>query len=212
MHADTEGVPTDMLAAPWLRRSVSFSDLSSANDILVVNGLQVKICLNTYKLFYMIKTEDTLVRNKTSRVVTDAKWKHGVDSRKEAGIKWTRNGHVTKEEQNAAAAAEAEAKQKEAEAPAPAPPTISPPPAAITTPPAESVRSPIPAPPPAPAVASPTEAGGPIGGGDVKMESPPALPAETDEAMDVEPSNPPAPIESRQSEPRSTEDVEMQDA
>jgi|SRR5579871_781717 len=207
MHADTEGVPTDMLASPWIRRSVVYSDFLVSDNFVVINGLQVKICLNTYKLFYLVNTEDILVRNKNGRSVSSEKWQYNTGARKANGLKWTQNGHVTKEEQNAAAAAEAEAREKEP-APAPAPPAPTPaqtsPPTAGSVPPSETVRSPGATPAPPPSVADAPAATG----DDVKMESP-TVPAEAGEAMDVEPTVPPR---EPRDDVRPAEDVEMRDA
>src|SRR5579859_701347 len=110
MHADTEGVATDLLSAPWLRRSVKSNEFPlDAN--LFINDLQVKICLNTYKLFYLVNTEDTLVRAKSNRDINDKRLNYNRAARAADGSKWTRDGTHTKEEQNAAAAAAEAAKE-----------------------------------------------------------------------------------------------------
>jgi len=220
MHADTEGVPTDMLAPPWLRRSAP-SDLPS-EPAQVLNELQVKICLNTYKLFYLVNTEDALVRAKVNRTIRPKQLGYNLAGRKADGKKWTQDGCETKEAENVAAAAAAEARELIA---VPHPATIittemtavtqggSPPvgTSATPAPQTETLRSTDPTPNP-PAVV-PEEIVHPSS--DVKIESPP-LATEIGEAMDVEPAEP-APVvaaEPQNEEPvkPATEDVEMTDA
>lgn len=211
MHANTEGVATDMLTAPWLRRSVVISEVPQ-EPALVLNELQVKICLNTYKLFYLVNTEDTLVRRKVNRVVEPNKFGHNRATRTANGKKWTQDGYRTKEEQNAAAAAAAEAREHVA----PHPPTLgtgisqtSPPPASSTTPipQPDLQRSTDPTPNP-PVVEDPVSAS------DVKVESPP-LPAESSDAMDIESMEPTRSVIPERTIVDSNvvdEDVEMADA
>jgi hypothetical protein len=220
MHADTEGVPTDMLAPPWLRRSAP-SDLPS-EQAQVLAELQVKICLNTYKLFYLVNTEDTLVRAKVNRTIGPKQLGYNLAGRKADGKKWTQDGCETKEAENVAAAAAAEARELIA---VPHPATItttettmvtqsgSPPvgTSATPAPQTETLRSTDPTPNP-PAVV-PEEIIHPSS--DVKIESPP-IATEIGEAMDVEPAEP-APVvavEPQKEEPvkPATEDVEMMDA
>jgi C-terminal domain of Sin3a protein len=212
MHADTEGVATEMLAAPWLRRSVASVD-SLQESTLLINELQVKICLNTYKLFYLVNTEDTLVRSKGNRILAEKKLGYNRAVRMADGNKWTRNGYITKEEQNAAAAA-AEAKEQTV---VPHPSTFgasgtqSPPAASSVTPAPQTdlQQSVDPTPQPPPSVSK--EPSAPPA--DVKIESPTAR-AEGGEAMDVEPSDSAlAYPETREEEPQgASEDVEMPDA
>jgi hypothetical protein len=208
MHADTEGVATEMLTAPWLRRSVFPSEFLQ-EAALVINELQVKICLNTYKLFYLVNTEDTLIRNKVNRVVDTNKLAYNRAVRKVDGKKWTQNGQRTKEERNAATAA---MELREHLHP---PSTIS---AAVsqTSPPPASSVTPTPQPDlqrltdPTP---NPPAVEGPATTGDVKVESPP-LPVEAGEAMDIEPTEPTTTLVlNPPDEPKAAdEDVEMQDA
>lgn len=210
MHADTEGVATDLLSAPWLRRSVKSNEFPlDAN--LFINELQVKICLNTYKLFYLVTTEDTLVRAKNNRNINEKRLNYNRAARVTDGSKWTRDGTHTKEEQNAAAAAAEAAKEHLVPNPASltAPDVqVSPPLASSVTPApqTDAPRSSITPNPPAPASEEPAPSG------DVKIESPPN---ENGEAMDLESSQPKSdPPEPRAEEPRATtnEDVEMADA
>jgi hypothetical protein len=172
--------------------------------------LQVKICLNTYKLFYLVNTEDTLVRFKTNRVVEPKKLAYNRAARIYDGKKWTQNGHVTKEAQNAAAAAAEKEQQMVIVPTASATPGIQispPPPSSVTpAPQSEAQRSVEPTPNPP---ASLTEK--PLISGDVKVESPPA-PAETGEAMDVEKSTPVIAEGSAEEIKAANEDVEMLDA
>src|SRR5271163_4646569 len=95
MHADTEGVATEELNAPVLRRLHYVAD-ASVNGF-VANELQVKICLNTYKLFYLVNTEDTLIRNDAARAVELKKYQYNRAARIADGQKWTRDGTHTKE-------------------------------------------------------------------------------------------------------------------
>lgn len=221
MHADTEGVATDMLTPPWLRRSMPTTRIPQESG-LVVNKLQVKICLNTYKLFYLVNTEDTLVRHPGTRAVDTRKLQHNRTIRAANGHKWTWDGYLTKKEQTEAAAAAvvaaaAAAAAAEAKELAPHPSTTS---AAVTQPtssPPASSATPAPQseiqrstdPTPIPPAVVPEE---PPPTSDVKIESPHA--AEIDDEMDVEPVDPTSIVR----EPRldelkvMDEDVEMQDA
>jgi hypothetical protein len=207
MHADTEGVATDMLTAPWLRRSVVITDFPQENAIYA-SDLQVKICLNTYKLFYLVNTEDTLVRAKTTRTVEINTLKYNRAARKADAAKWTQNGYVTKEEQNAAAAAAENREQLAAAQAALAPaesPVTAPAPSETPAPQPDTVPSTDPTPVPSVIVQEPTPAS------NVKLESPPA--GETGDAMDMESAEPVLPSEVRSEEPKSAnEDVEMTDA
>jgi hypothetical protein len=207
MHADTEGVALDMLAPPWLRRSVFPSEVLQEASV-VLNELQVKICLNTYKLFYLVNTEDTLVRHKVNRIVDTRKLAYNRAARIADGKKWTQDGYHTKEEQNAAAAAAAEAREQHV---VPLGTAVS-----QTSPPAASSATPAPQPDvrqSANATPIPLSTEEPAPRSDVKVESPP-IPAESGEAMDIEPveSVSVAP-EPAQEEPQvMDEDVEMPDA
>jgi hypothetical protein len=209
MHADTEGVATDLLSAPWLRRSVKSNEFPlDAN--LFINELQVKICLNTYKLFYLVNTEDTLVRAKSNRNISDKRLNYYRAGRVSDGKKWTRDGTHTKEEQNAAAAAAEAAKEHLVLHPVSvATPglQVSPPPASSATP-VPQIDAPLSSISPKPAT---TETEEPAPTNTVKIESPPLEPGE---AMDLEPSEPTSvPPEPRVEEPGTTnEDVEMADA
>jgi hypothetical protein len=209
MHADTEGVATELLSAPWLRRTVIAMEFPQETTVFL-NNLQVKICLNTYKLFYLVNTEDTLVRHKSNRVVNARRLGYNRAARNHDGKKWTQHGHDTKEAQNAAAAAAEKEQQMAIAAASSATPgiQITPPPGSSVTPAPQSEAphsvEPTPNPPAAPTEQAPMA-------GDVKVESPPAL-VETGEAMDVEGTSTVVP-EPKAEEPKaSNEDVEMLDA
>ena len=207
MHADTEGVAIDMLAPPWLRRSVFPSEVLQEASV-VLNELQVKICLNTYKLFYLVNTEDTLVRHKVNRMVDTRKLAYNRAARIADGKKWTQDGCHTKEEQNAAAAAAAEAREQHV---VPLGTAVS-----QTSPPAASSATPAPqldARQSANATPIPLSTEEPAPRSDVKVESPP-IPAESGEAMDIEPAESVSVApEPAQEEPQVVdEDVEMPDA
>ena len=210
MHSSTEGVATDMLAPPWLRRSVFTSEFPSDASI-VLNDLQVKICLNSYKLFYLVNTEDTLVRNKGNRTVDVRKLRYNRAARIADGKKWTKDGYHTKEQQNAAAAAAAEAREHIVPHPSTlgtAVPQTSPPPASSVTPvPQPDVRQSADATP----IPVSTEEAAPMS--DVKVESP-AIPVERGEAMDIDPADSTSVVpEPAQQEPKAADDdVEMPDA
>jgi histone deacetylase complex regulatory component SIN3 len=103
MHADTEGVPSDLLSAPYLRRTISSVE-GLVEHGLFVHGLQVKLCFNTYKLFYLIHTEDVLVRDSSVRKLDGQKLAYNQDVRFQDGKKWTRHGLATKEAEDVAAA------------------------------------------------------------------------------------------------------------
>jgi hypothetical protein len=207
MHADTEGVATDLLASPWLRRSATIAEFPQESSVLA-SELQVKICLNTYKLFYLVNTEDTLVRSKQSRLVSAYKLHHNRDERKAAGTKWTQRGYLTKEEQNEAAAAAEVREQQIAAQPA------------ITA--SATQDSVAPSETPAPqndVVASPDQTSIPPAAAeelapsnDVKIESPPA-PVEGEAMVDIEIPDPVAVVqEDALDVPAVNEDTEMPDA
>ena len=181
MHANTEGVAVDMLAAPWVRRSIFPSAILHEASV-VINELQVKICLNTYKLFYLVNTEDTLVRHKANRAVDAKRLAYNRAARIADGKKWTQDGYHTKEEQNAAAAA-AEAKEHVVTHPSTldtAVPQTSPPVASSVTPaPQPDARQ------SADATPIPISTEEPVPRNDIKVESPP-IPAESGEAMEIE--------------------------
>ena len=210
MHADTEGVAIDMLAPPWLRRSV-FSSQVLQEASVVLNELQVKICLNTYKLFYLVNTEDTLVRHKVNRMVDAKRLAYNRAARIADGKKWTQDGYHTKEEQNAAAAAAAAEAREHVVPPSTlgtAVPQISPPaPSSVTPAPQPDAGQSAEATP----IPLPTEELAPRS--DVKVESPP-IPAESGEAMDIEPAESVsvAPEPTREEPQVVDEDVEMPDA
>jgi C-terminal domain of Sin3a protein len=212
MHADTEGVATDMLTAPWLRRSV-FPSEAPQEAAVVLNELQVKICLNTYKLFYLVNTEDTLVRRKVNRVVDTKKWESNRTARLAEGKKWTQDGYHTKEEQNAAAAA-AEAREQHMAQHSSTLSTVvsqtSPPPASSATPVPQPDLQRSADPTPNPPIVEDTAGMA----DDVKVESPP-VPVESGEAMDIESAEQATSVvpEQTQEEPKAVdEDVEMTDA
>lgn len=212
MHADTEGVATEMLSQPWLRRSVNTTEFLQERS-LFANELQVKICLNTYKLFYLVNTEDTLVRNKINRLVSAKKMGYNRAARTADAKKWTREGYLTKEQQNAAAAAAAEAKEllphpsSVGAAPAqasPPGPTKSITPAPLS----EAQRSTDATPNPPSVVLEQSTAS------EVKIEPLPTFAIDGGEAMDVDPSEATSPVaETKPEEPTvGSEDVEMADA
>ena len=218
MHANTEGVAIDMLAPPWVRRSVFPSEVLQEAS-LVLNELQVKICLNTYKLFYLVNTEDTLVRHRVNRTVDAKRLAYNRVARIADGKKWTQNGYHTKEEQNAAAAvAAAAAAAAAAEAVeqnvVPHPSTLL---TAVpqTTPPVASSVTPAPQPDArqsADATPLPLSTDEPAPRSDVKVESP--IPAESGEAMDIEQAESVSVALEPAQEKRQAmdEDVEMPDA
>jgi C-terminal domain of Sin3a protein len=210
MHSNTEGIPAEMLTAPWLRRSLYPNEKLTDPADVNASDLQVKICLNTYKLFYLCDTEDAFLRNTADRTVKPTKWNYNRATRKADGKKWTWEGHMTKEAEDEKAALEAARAQHVV----PHPSSIGAPsadqtsesaPGGETAPPAEQPRTDA---TPAPSVAAMED--GPAAG-DVKTETPP-LASEPGEAMDIEePSVAPAP-EAPREEKHPTEDVEMADA
>ena len=187
MHADTEGVATDMLTAPWLRRSI-FPNETVHDPTIISSNLQVKICLNTYKLFYLVNTEDAFVRSTANRAVKLTRFSYNKAARKTDGKKWTRDGRATKEEEDAKAAledAKAALEAARARNVVPHPSSIGAPPANQTSPPGSSVT---PGPqseqqPPAETTPTPSVLALPVS--DVKTESP-SLANEPGEAMDIE--------------------------
>ena len=184
MHADTEGVATDLLSPPWIRRSVPSTDISPQS--IFVNEMHVKICLNSYKLFYLVNTEDTLVREKSDRTVTAKTIEYNRKGRAKDGKKWTAEGYRTKEAENAAAEAAAEAREQNI---VPHAATLGP--SAVdqgNSPPATSV-TPVPQPEIPRSVDTtplPTEQ---KNEDDVKIESPPVAPDASD-TMDIETTDP----------------------
>ena len=212
MHADTEGVATDMLAAPWLRRSI-FPNETVQDPTVISSNLQVKICLNTYKLFYLVNTEDAFVRSTANRAVKPTRFNYNKAARKADGKKWTRDGHATKEEEDAKAALEAARAQNVV----PHPSSIGAPPANPTSPPAPTGTSVTPAPQSEqqpPSDTTPAASVSAFPAGDVKKESP-LLENEPGEVMDIEDVEITAaslPSEIAREEKQVIEDVVMGDA
>jgi paired amphipathic helix protein Sin3a len=81
-ETETPGVPASKVRRPFLRRSVSLSPLSTyaepgmarslpgggtttrgdGQDFYARGGLEIKVCVRTYRLFYVSRTEDVLWR------------------------------------------------------------------------------------------------------------------------------------------------------
>ncbi|KAK9448081.1 uncharacterized protein V1518DRAFT_419605 [Limtongia smithiae] len=77
MSASTEGVPTDRVRIPFLRRNMPAEEPEADDEdeaspsaavgaapqnVYTKNGLRVRVCMKTYKLFYKQFTEDTFIR------------------------------------------------------------------------------------------------------------------------------------------------------
>jgi paired amphipathic helix protein Sin3a len=209
MHANTEGINTEFLHPPMARRSIKPNEVLS-DPAVIISDLQVKICLNTYKLFYLCDTEDAFIRSAADRAVKPTRWNYNRAARKADGKKWTWEGYSTKMAEDEKAALEAARAQNVV----PHPSSIGVAsaiqmgegaPTGETAPPAEQPPTEA---TPAPSV--PVAEDGPAPG-EVKTETPP-LASEPGEAMDIEePSVAPA-LEPPRDEKPATEDVEMADA
>lgn len=80
--APTEGVSSDT-RTPFLRRNLPEDAEESLppRDVLTHSGLEIKICINTYKIFFVNNTEDLFYR-KSKRTST------GGDRRRQKWLKW----------------------------------------------------------------------------------------------------------------------------
>lgn len=209
MHANTEGIATHMLHPPMLRRSINANEVLS-DPAVIASDLQVKICLNTYKLFYLCDTEDAFIRSAADRAVKPTRWNYIRAARKADGKKWTFEGRSTREAEEEKAALEAARAQNVVPHPSSigVPSTVQ----TIEGAPVGETALPVEQPPTEATLVSsvPGTEDGPAPG-EVKMETPP-LASEPGEAMDIEEPAVVAVPEPPQDETPATEDVEMADA
>jgi paired amphipathic helix protein Sin3a len=70
---------------PFLRRSLKGADAASA-DILARGGLAIKVCVKTYRMFFVPNSEDVLVREPSAEEVTSTEL--GVQRAREKRRKW----------------------------------------------------------------------------------------------------------------------------
>jgi len=62
-EAETPGVPVVKVRRPFLRRSLPSKAMAGArHDVHARGGLEIKVCVRTYRLFYVSRTEDVLWR------------------------------------------------------------------------------------------------------------------------------------------------------
>ncbi|KAF8189362.1 histone deacetylase complex, SIN3 component [Pholiota molesta] len=58
----TEGVPQARVKRPYLRRNLPAAVRETQPDVSSQDGLEIKVCLRTYRLFYVPRTEDFMWR------------------------------------------------------------------------------------------------------------------------------------------------------
>ncbi len=95
MSSPTEGVPIDRVRTPFLRRTLPSDDMDSEQeeeigfgDTEIKAGLEIKICLNTYKMFFQSGTEDVFVQNSMKRAIRPEAAIKITDKRKEDWKIW----------------------------------------------------------------------------------------------------------------------------
>ncbi|KAH7882268.1 hypothetical protein F5I97DRAFT_1816924 [Phlebopus sp. FC_14] len=60
--ASTQGLPSTRLKRPFLRRNVPPSLMKTIPEVVARGSLEIRVCVRTYRLFYVPKTEDYLCR------------------------------------------------------------------------------------------------------------------------------------------------------
>jgi paired amphipathic helix protein Sin3a len=64
-ETETPGVPASKVRRPFLRRSLPGGGTTTrgdGQDFYARGGLEIKVCVRTYRLFYVSRTEDVLWR------------------------------------------------------------------------------------------------------------------------------------------------------
>ncbi|KAM5541748.1 hypothetical protein V8D89_004477 [Ganoderma adspersum] len=104
-HHYTTGVPTSStIRRPFLLRTKVPSLTGVMPDIVARGGLQIKVCVRTYRLFFVSHSEDIMVRISSRKERADAR--KAVESRNEKRRKWLEDyasAHVKDEPQSATA-------------------------------------------------------------------------------------------------------------
>jgi paired amphipathic helix protein Sin3a len=91
MSAPTEGVQLQDVRTPFLQRNLPREEDNQAfgfEDTLVVPNLEIKICANTYKIFFQNGTEDVFVQSSRRRAVDEGAHEKTASKRKERFEKW----------------------------------------------------------------------------------------------------------------------------
>jgi len=63
----TEGVSQTRVRRPFLRRNLPPQVSREEPEFITADGLEIKVCVRTYRIFYVSKTEDYLWRIRTPR-------------------------------------------------------------------------------------------------------------------------------------------------
>ncbi|KAI1788076.1 hypothetical protein LXA43DRAFT_1161851 [Ganoderma leucocontextum] len=102
-HHYTAGVPTSStIRRPFLLRTKVPSLTGAMPDIVARGGLQIKVCVRTYRLFFVSHSEDIMVRISSRKERVDAR--KAVKSRNDKRRKWLEDyasAHVKDEPQSA---------------------------------------------------------------------------------------------------------------
>ncbi|KAI0313378.1 hypothetical protein OF83DRAFT_558985 [Amylostereum chailletii] len=57
---DTKGIPTVKMRRPYLHKSLPASRPETPSDVVAQGNLEIKVCVRTYRLFYVSKSEEAL--------------------------------------------------------------------------------------------------------------------------------------------------------
>lgn len=90
MSSPTEGIPTDRVHTPFVRKNLP-SEEDETNeyaDTEIKANLEIKICVNTYKMFYQSSTEDVFIQNSKKRAVDSEKSQRVSQRRKKRWDDW----------------------------------------------------------------------------------------------------------------------------
>ncbi|KAJ7052531.1 hypothetical protein C8F01DRAFT_1033117 [Mycena amicta] len=82
----SEGVPASRVRRPFLRRNLPAAVQNAPPNVVTGDGLEIKVCVQTYRLFYVSHSEDFLVKLR-SREDVEAISKR-VKRKKESRLKW----------------------------------------------------------------------------------------------------------------------------
>ncbi|KAJ7650581.1 hypothetical protein FB45DRAFT_888175 [Roridomyces roridus] len=83
----TEGVSASRAKQPFLRRNLPAAVHNAPPNVVTQDGLEIKICVRTYRLFYVSNSEDYLFKLRTFES-TQAVLKQQLESRKSLRQKW----------------------------------------------------------------------------------------------------------------------------
>ncbi|KIL63546.1 hypothetical protein M378DRAFT_79542 [Amanita muscaria Koide BX008] len=70
LHDDTEGVSQARLRRPFLRRNIPQDPHEIEASVKAIPGIEIKLCVRTYRLFYVTNSEDIFWRKRNEETVT----------------------------------------------------------------------------------------------------------------------------------------------